>query len=713
MSMSRTRRMTAPRDDEATLYVPSSPLAPYHRIFVWGIFVLALLVRAAYLKQLQTTPLWDDLPVDLGYYHDWALRIAAGDWAGKDLFEQSPFYAYFLGILFKLFGAGLLLPRLIQIVVGSATCVLIYRTGRLVFSPAAGLIAGLLAALYGPFLFYDGMLMKEVFAVFFLTLTVYQLHAGNASQRGMLATAGLTLALGALVRDNLILLAAPIALWLLVDPWLEGTGGVGTRIKDGVSRVAALAVGMLLVIGPMMLRNYHVSGEAVMLTSGGGEVFYIGNNPEADGRYTPPPFVRAASVLEHEDFRTEAARRLGHAVTRRESSDYWLHQGLDWIRAHPRDWLALEWRKLAIFWNRYELPDNHSYQHHRRLLPILQLPLPTFAWIVPLAAAGLIVTLPRWRDLLGLYLIGGGYVGSVMLFFNFGRFRMPVVPILMLFAGAGVVGVAAAVARRRFAAAIVALAVAGVVLATTGRDLEDDPVHLGQGHAQLAELLIRSGRTEQARTEMTSALQLLEGFFTRMGGQLGPEGHGVPAAGQPGRPDLGASFYAVMSEAYQTSSRIARADGDDAGAQSWARLAIAAGGSGARAAQVAELARQGDKQMEAHRFLDAAGTFGEALELMPAGADAETAGRARLTLRRAEALHRAGQPRDALEIVESLLARSPGPAPLDAADAHYGEALIYRDLGERDHAREHLRECLRLNPAHPRADWIREQLAHP
>ena len=54
--------------DEQTLYVPPSPLATWHRAFVWCIFVFALLVRAAYLKQLQTTPLWNDLPVDLGYY---------------------------------------------------------------------------------------------------------------------------------------------------------------------------------------------------------------------------------------------------------------------------------------------------------------------------------------------------------------------------------------------------------------------------------------------------------------------------------------------------------------------------------------------------------------------------------------------------------------------------------------------------------------------
>jgi len=713
--MRRRRKDDAALHEQQTLYVPPSPLESWHRAFVWGIFTLALLVRAAYIKQLQSTPLWSDLTVDLGYYHDWALRIAAGDWVGKDLFEQSPLYAYFLAILYKVFGAGLLMPRLIQIVVGSATCVLIYKTGRLVFSPAAGLIAGLMGAIYGPFLFYDGMLMKEVFAVFFMSATIYQLHAGNASQRGLLATAGLTLALAALVRDNTILLAAPIALWLIADAWLrvpEGTRRTAAHALEGLARVAAFGVGMALVLAPVMARNYHVSGELVLLTTGGGEVFYIGNNSQADGRYSPPPFVRAASSVEHEDFRREAARRLGHAVSRQESSKYWLRQGLEWIRANPGDWLALEGRKLLIFWNHYELPDNHSYDHHAKLVPMLQMPLLRFSWLVPLAAAGLVLTLPRWRDLLGLYLIGAGYVGTVLLFFNFGRFRMPAVPVLLLFAGAGLVSFAGAIKRREVLAAVLALAAAAGAAAITSADLEDDPVHIGQMQSQLAELLIRAGRLAQADTASNDALARLEGFFASQGGTLGPAGHGVPAVGMPGRPDLGESFYAVMGEAYQTRAHLASARGDDADAQRWSRLATAATGDRSRTSTAAEVSRRGVQEMEAARFSEAAASFRKALELLPtSGPEADAVERLRLSLQLAQALHRAGRPLEALPVVEQALDQAPGAPAHDRADAHYGEALIHRDLGHREQMLVHFRECLALNPEHPRADWIRRELA--
>ncbi|MGH9869949.1 MAG: glycosyltransferase family 39 protein [Candidatus Polarisedimenticolia bacterium] len=712
------------------MYEPPSPLARHDRTVAWGVFGLALLMRAAYVRLLHDSPLWDDLPVDLGYYRDWALRIAQGAWGPPELYEQSPLYAWILALVFKLFGPGLLAPRLLQIVVGSMTCVLIARIGRRVVSPGAGLAAGLLAALYGPFLFYDGMLMKEVYAVFFMSLMLDQLTASNGSQRGLLATAGLCLGLGALVRDNLMLAAPAVALWLMVDPWvggmppgwdpsIRGPRMTSGRTREGLARVGAFAAGVLLVVVPMTARNYHVSGELVPLTTGGGEVFYIGNNPQADGRYSPPPFVRASAAQEHEDFRIEAARRLGvprASLSRKEASDYWLGQGLDWIRSHPGDAAALAGRKLLIFWNHYELPDNQSYDQHRRLLPILRLPLPTFGLVVPLAAAGLVLAAARWRDLLLLLLVESGYVASVMLFFNFGRFRMPAVPVLLVLAGTALAWLPSALARRRFGMVSAAAGAALVVLAIGSADLEDDPVHLAQGRCQTADLLLRAGRLAEADTESLEGVRALEAFFVSQGGTLGRDGHGVPAVGERGRPDLGASFYAVLSEGYATRARVADAKGDDREGDLWGRLALIAdpsrqasqGPAGAGPGAEGPL-KEGARHMSAGRFQDAAASFRKALDAM--SPDAEPSRRLQVSLRLAEAVHRGGDPRGALAVVERALEAAPKLPDADAAAAHYGEALIFRDLGEPERMRFHIRECLRLDPAHPRAAWMRQMLA--
>ncbi|HKY31989.1 MAG TPA: glycosyltransferase family 39 protein [Candidatus Polarisedimenticolia bacterium] len=693
-------RRTAPSPERPILYEAPGALSRHGRAVSWGVFLVALLARAAYVKQLRDTPLWDDLPVDLGYYRDWALRIAAGEWEGTEVFEQSPLYAYILAAVFKLFGPGLLAPRLLQIVIGSATCVLIGRTARRLISPVAGLAAGMAAALYGPFLFYDGMLMKEVFAVFFMAAMLDQLTAGNGSQRGTLALAGLCLGLGSLVRDNLILVGPAAALWLAIDPWVGGlppgpdpgvTGPRMTRgqVREGAARVAAFGAGLLLAVLPVTARNHHVSGELVLLTAGGGEVFYIGNNDRADGRYSPPPFVRAEATAEHEDFRREAARRLGRpsgSLTRKESSDFWLAEGLRWIRSHPGDFAALVGRKMLIFWNHYELPDNHHYDHHRRLVPLLGMPLLTFGLLAPLAAAGMVLTARRWRDLLCLYLIGGGYLASVMLFFVFGRFRLPLIPVLaVLAAGAAAGGWEAAVRRRkRTAAAAAAAALAAGLIVWA--DPDTDPVHRGQSRSQLAELLRRAGRLDEAAAESEAGLALMEPYAARAGGTSN------------------ASLEAALREARSTHLRILKDRGLHAEAAAWEKRHPPPAAPTAPAA-----VDEGSLLMARGEFLEAASFYERVLRDMKR--DAGPVERVRVALRRAEALHRAGRPRQALAEVEAALDGAPGLPPADMAAAHFGEALIYRDLGEPERMRFHLRECLRLNPAHPRAAWMRELLA--
>jgi tetratricopeptide (TPR) repeat protein len=256
------------------------------------------------------------------------------------------------------------------------------------------------------------------------------------------------------------------------------------------------------------------------------------------------------------------------------------------------------------------------------------------------------------------------------------------------------------------------------VLALVSVDLEDDPVHLGQDGCQMAVLLLRAGRTQEAEGECALGVQRIESFFSAEGGTLKNGGHGVPRPGQPGRPDLGASFYAVLAEAYLTRAETLRALGREQEAASWSQLARDADPDVAVSSPIARAgptqltnppASAGDRQMAAGRFRDAAAWFREEMQAMGPGADPVR--RLELSLRLAEALHRSGDPQQALEVVEQALDGAPRLPDRDAAAAHYGEALIYRDLAQPELMRFHMRECLRLDPAHPRAAWMREMLA--
>ena len=55
----------------------------------------------------------------------WARRIASGELARGRPFYQAPLYAYFLAVLHALSGGDLLLPRLVNAALGTASVALV------------------------------------------------------------------------------------------------------------------------------------------------------------------------------------------------------------------------------------------------------------------------------------------------------------------------------------------------------------------------------------------------------------------------------------------------------------------------------------------------------------------------------------------------------------------------------------------------------------
>ncbi len=185
---------------------------------------------------------------------------------------------------------------------------------------------------------------------------------------------------------------------------------------------------------PVTIRNYSAGGEFVLITSGGGEVFYIGNNAEADGTYKSPRFVRPNPEFEHEDFRAEARKRTRRALSRKESSDFWFAEGKRFIKENPGAFAALLIKKTKLFFNYYEHADNQNYYFHRKHSRLLGSPLLHFGVVAPLGMLGFFLALRRFRKYGILHIVFLVYLVSLLLVFNFSRFRLPAVPFLIIFA---------------------------------------------------------------------------------------------------------------------------------------------------------------------------------------------------------------------------------------------------------------------------------------
>jgi tetratricopeptide (TPR) repeat protein len=422
------------------------------------VFAVALLVRLLHLWQMRRSPFFSLLMGDSRGYDEWARRIAGGEWLGHEVFYQAPLYPYLLGVIYAAAGRHLLLVRLVQALIGSASCGLLALAGARLFSRPVGIVAGLMLALYAPAIFFDGLFQKSVLDVFFVCLALWLISRSektaeiaktaekradkNISQRSQrsprfLPYVGLGLTMGglALTRENALVFIVVILAWIIMQ-------GLGARGWGLAGRAAAMFLaGLAVVLVPVAARNAYVGGGFFITTSQFGPNFYIGNNPAADGTYQSLRFGRGAPEFERQDATELAERALRRRLTPAEVSGYWTDKALDFVTSKPGAWLALMARKVALLWNATEMVDTESQEAHAEWSLPLRLGgvVGHFGILVPLALFGVIVTRPMRARIWILYALTLAYAASVVVFYVFARYRYPLVPLLILFAAAGLV----------------------------------------------------------------------------------------------------------------------------------------------------------------------------------------------------------------------------------------------------------------------------------
>jgi len=405
----------------------------YYRGLIF-LFFSALTVRLIYLAEISDVAAFDILLGDAGNYDRWARTIAAGDWRGEEVFYQSPLYPYFLGTLYALFGRDLLLVRIIQAVMGALSCVFLAGAGAAFFNKRAGILGGLLLAVYPAAIYFDGSLQKTSIGLFLMTLLLWLLGLlWRGSPNWAWVLSGIVAGCLGLVRENSLILVC------LVLPWIF-TLSKEARWRKGFYRACLFTFGVGMILLPVGLRNKMVGGDFALTTAQFGPNFYIGNNRTADGLYRELIWSRGSWRYERADAVYLAEQATGQSLGPAEVSNFWFKKTVSEIVADPFFWARLMAKKWTLLWNATEIGDSESqyaYAHWSLLLYLLG-KIFHFGVLCPLAAAGIWSTWPDRRRLWILYLVLFGYAGSVLLFYIFARYRAPMVPVLCLFAAAGI-----------------------------------------------------------------------------------------------------------------------------------------------------------------------------------------------------------------------------------------------------------------------------------
>ena len=427
---------------EAPSPAASGPLAPdQERRWLGSFLLIALLLRLYYLYALSHTPFFWPLSklLDDGVFDARGQSIAGGDWLGRGwpwLIYNSPLYPYFLGVVYRIFGHSIGTAHFLQTCLGAFTPLLIYGLAKEAFGGRrAPLLAGALGVAYVPFIYYENLLAGESLSVFLSLCALLILARAIRREReafGEIFSAGLLLGIAALFRPHLLVAAVFPAFYLGYFWAVEKK-----RRRQGAAAALLLLAGVAAGISPITLKNYYLYGDFVPVSAIGGANLYMSNNPQVE-RGMAVTTVFGSDIKDINDRSVAIAEKAaGRTLKPSEVSAYWVARTIDYIRASPAGFLRLMLRKTMFFFNRYEFADMRDMLFTAEFIPFLKPTSYQYGAVTALALCGVLLCLPGSSAAARLlFSFAFGYSASVVVFYVTSRYRIPAIPIFIVFAAA-------------------------------------------------------------------------------------------------------------------------------------------------------------------------------------------------------------------------------------------------------------------------------------
>ncbi|MHC4280938.1 MAG: tetratricopeptide repeat protein, partial [Planctomycetota bacterium] len=498
------------------------------------ILAVGLFLRGIYLFEIIKKPSFDSPDVDARFHDYWAKGIAFDDWtvpAGlphpqvqDTAYIRPPLYPYFLAVIFKAGGGNYLLVRIVQMLLGLANAVLAFVLAKRWFGNAAALIASFLMCTYWIFIYFEGELMAPVIIV---CLTLCMMLALDSWIKKFTykntITAGILFGLAVLARPNMLLFAPAVIVWAL---WLK----IRNKKQRLLVAITGFVAGSIITIAPSAVRNYAVSKDFVLLTSSSGINLYIGNNEQTDCVWPKIPILdeligkKGWTAFDVPDIHRAIEINVGRKMKPSKVSGYFTKRAWDFIKNNPGKTAKLTVKKAFLFWGPAEVSNNSIIQLDRESSAVLKY-LPGFPMALSLfllGAAMLFVNVQKQRKTPGvssifsmqidvfilILLFIAVYFASYLPFFIAARYRVPVIPFLLILAAYGINCIVRFFLNRNLKASVVSIVIAVILYVFASHDFVDYQPNVALWHQQNADVFLRTGHTQKAIEEYLNALRL-------------------------------------------------------------------------------------------------------------------------------------------------------------------------------------------------------------
>lgn len=394
-----------------------SAMARDSRLAVWLIVFVATIVRLAYVTLIvgpDSPPTYDGIGYDmLGI----SLLQKGMYGLAKPTAFRPPGYPLFLAVIYLVFGHSFAAVRLVQVGVDALTCALVYAVGAKLFNRRVAFLAALGLSLYPLQVYMVGEFYSETVS-FPLQMAALWLAVWMVERRhwAIPLLLGVSLAATTLTRPT-------ATLW--IPFMLLGIGFLPLSWKQKGRDAALALLGLALLFGPWILRNYIVFREFIPIASLGGVGVWAGNNPLSEG----------GGMLPDERTWGEGAPEWGwmgwKGLSEAESSGRFLERGLSWIKEDPLAFAALVPKKLLRLWS----PTSFGVQFSRHASPLLTaMVLPPYLVFLALAAGGMVLSRKGWKEQFPLYALILGVNALVALTYGATRYGIAMAPCLCLYA---------------------------------------------------------------------------------------------------------------------------------------------------------------------------------------------------------------------------------------------------------------------------------------
>jgi 4-amino-4-deoxy-L-arabinose transferase-like glycosyltransferase len=304
-----------------------------------------------------------------------------------------------------------LAARLVQAAVGGALiCFLVYKIGRRVVNEDTGLVAAGLAAVYGYFIYYNAALMTETFFIVSVLLSLHlslEIKEQHTLRRWL--GLGLTLGLGTLLRQTILVFVPFLLLWLFWEL---------KKVSVRWWYFAVPVIVIILLVAPWTIRNYSVYHQFLPLNSNAGYALYASNHPHLGTQWSNENIVVAVP----EELSGQNEAQLNDALSQK---------AVEFILADPQRYMWLTLNKTLEYFKFWPSRDSSLISNLNRVL--------SFGLYLPFMLVGIYLSFSRWRSYLPLYLFSIVHTGIHLLSWPAPRYRLSVDAVLMVFAGLALV----------------------------------------------------------------------------------------------------------------------------------------------------------------------------------------------------------------------------------------------------------------------------------